>query len=226
MKQLKRLVILATIAAGLTVIPAVADAPVINIVSPTGTIFVSGAGAVVPIQLTVAHSPLSILTQFDVQVDGTSILPGGQVNPFTAGATPNKCTTDLINASAACSTNDLDLAAVTVNWTVPVVPKTYTVFAKSRHQNLDGTDTEEVIVQLLDIEYPAPPAVANAYINSLPSSLRRLFTSSVRGCVISQIAEAHAQLSKYGPKGGPYDVPLIQSDVRTFSVGCGGPVIP
>jgi hypothetical protein len=225
MKQLKRLV-LASIAAGLTVVPAVAEAPVINIVSPTGTIFVSGAGAVVPIQVTVAHSPLSILTQFDVQVDGASILPGGQVNPFTGGGTPNQCTSDLIAASAACSTNNLDLASVTVNWTVPEVPRTYTLFAKARHQNADGTDEEEVIVPLLDIEYPAPPAVANAYINSLSSSLRKLFSSGVRGCVISQIAEAHAQLSKYGPKGGPYDVPLIQSDVRAFSVGCGGPVIP
>lgn len=44
--------------------PASADAPTMTIVSPTGTIFVSGPGAVVPLTLTVAHNPLSVLTQF------------------------------------------------------------------------------------------------------------------------------------------------------------------
>jgi hypothetical protein len=196
-----------------------------TIVSPTGTIFVTGPGAVVPIMLTAQHDPLGVLTQFDVQVDGVSII-GGQVNPFTGGATPNLCTAALTAVSAACATNGLDQAAVTVNWTVQTVPSSYTLFVKSRHQSLDGTDEEEVLVQVLDIEYPAPPAVANAFINSQSSAIRKQFSSGIRGCVISQIAEGHAKLEAYGPKGGPYDVPHIQSDVKAFSCSCGGPTIP
>lgn len=205
--------------------PASADAPTMTIVSPTGTIFVSGPGAVVPLMLSVQHNPLSVLTQFDVQVDGASII-GGQVNPFTAGATANLCTAALTAVTAACATNNLDQAAVTVNWMVQSVPASYTLFIKSRHQSVTGTDEEEVLVQVLDIEYPAPPAVANAFINSQSSTIRKQFTSAVRGCVISQIAEAHAKLEAYGPKGGPYDVPHIQSDVRALSPSCGGPTLP
>jgi hypothetical protein len=175
--------------------------------------------------LTAQHDPLGVLTQFDVQVDGVSII-GGQVNPFTGGATPNLCTAALTAVSAACATNGLDQAAVTVNWTVQTVPSSYTLFVKSRHQSLDGTDEEEVLVQVLDIEYPAPPAVANAFINSQSSAIRKQFSSGIRGCVISQIAEGHAKLEAYGPKGGPYDVPHIQSDVKAFSGSCGGPTIP
>jgi hypothetical protein len=196
-----------------------------TVVSPAGTIFVSGPGAVVPIVVNAQHNPLSVLTQFDVQVDGTSII-GGQLNPFTGGATPNLCTAELLAVSAACATNGLDQAAVTVNWTVQTVPASYTIFVKSRHQSVTGSDVEDVLVQILDIEYPAPPAVANAFINSQSSAIRRQFSSAVRGCVIAQIAEGHAKQEAYGPKGGPYDVPHIQSDVKAFSSACGGPAIP
>jgi hypothetical protein len=216
------MVAIAAVALG---VPAKADAPTMTIVSPTGTIFVTGPGAVVPLMLTAQHNPLSVLTQFDVQVDGVSII-GGQLNPFTGGVTPNLCTAALSAVSTSCATNGLDQAAVTVNWTVQTVPSSYTLFVKSRHQSVTGTDEEEVLVQVLDVEYPAPPAVANAFINSQSSAIRKQFSSAVRGCVISQIAELHAKQEAYGPKGGPYDVPHIQSDVRAFSGSCGGPTIP
>ncbi len=227
MKDLRwlKFLVITMLATATLLTPASANAPTMTIVSPTGTIFVSGPGAVVPLGLTVEHNPLSVLTQFDVQVDGASII-GGQVNPFTGGGTPNLCTAALTAVSAACATNGLDKAAVTVNWTVQTVPSSYTLFIKSRHQNADGTDEEEVLVQVLDIEYPAPPAVANAFINGQSSAIRKQFTSGIRGCVISLIAEGHAKLEAYGPKGGPYDVPHIQSDVKAFSASCGGPTIP
>lgn len=201
---------------------ATADEPDMDIVSPTGTIFVAGPNSVVPIVMTVDHDSLSSLTQFDVQVDSASII-GGQLNPFT---NVNLCTSGLLAVSSACTTNGSNHADVTVPWTVTEVPKTYTIFIKARHQNVDGTDEEEVIVQLLDVEYPAPPAVANAYINSLPSATKKQFTSGARGCVISQIAEEHAKNNTYGPKGGPYDVSAIQADVQAFSYLCGGPYLP
>jgi hypothetical protein len=205
---------------------AMADAPEMNIVSPTGTIFVAGPGSVVPIVMTVDHAPLSVLTQFDVNVDASSII-GGQLNPFTGGVDPNQCTAELIAVSSVCTTNGSDHADVTVPWTVTEVPKTYTIFIKTRHQSVDGTDTEDVDVQFdFAVEYPAPPAVANAYINSLPAATKKKFTSGVRGCVNSLIAEGHAKFEEYGPKGGPYDVEMIQYDVRDFSVNfCGGPTI-
>jgi hypothetical protein len=81
-------------------------------------------------------------------------------------------------------------------------------------------------LQTIAIEYPAPPAIANAYINSLGAAIKKAFTAGARGCVISDIAQNHGQLEKYGPKPGPYNVAMVQQDVRIYSTGCGGPVIP
>jgi hypothetical protein len=209
---------LSVMVAGAALAPrvAMADAPTMTILSPTGTIFVSGSGSIVPIMMTVGHDQLKNLTQFDVKVDDVSLI-GGQLNPFTSGATPNQCTTDLIAVSAACSTNGSDLANVTVNWTVLEVPATYALFIKSRHTSVDGIDEEEVIVQLLDIQYPAPPAVANGYIKT---TYGKALGAKVRGCIISQIANKHAMLSSYGPKGGPYVVTDINNDVELFYGQC------
>jgi hypothetical protein len=76
---------------------------------------------------------------------------------------------------------------------------------------------EIVQVAQLSAEYPAPPAVANAYINSKP---RNWVTSTQRGCIIKVIAEQHGQYSAFGPKGGPYNVPLIQATVDSVASSC------
>lgn len=80
----------------------------------------------------------------------------------------------------------------------------------------EGTDEDAATFNLVAVEYPAPPATANAYVNSNYKSLG----VKKRGCVISQIANNHAQLSKYGPKGGPYDNPLVRSGVDSYIGTC------
>jgi len=84
-----------------------------------------------------------------------------------------------------------------------------------------------VVLEFLAVEFKAPPALANEYINSDPyySSM----SGKRRGCVISQVANNHAKESKYGPKGGDgaaypgvgYDLPAIRADVDAyFGSGC------
>jgi hypothetical protein len=77
---------------------------------------------------------------------------------------------------------------------------------------------------MLAVEYPAPPAVANAYINSDPTY--KAAPGKKRGCIISKVAEKHAKWSDdpyvgYGPKGGPYIEEAIEADVDYYmSNGC------
>lgn len=73
-------------------------------------------------------------------------------------------------------------------------------------------------VARLSAEYPAPPAVANAYINAGAGGLQ--LTGKQRGCVISKIAEQHGKFQYYGAKDGPYDTPLIHSAVGNFATVC------
>jgi hypothetical protein len=75
---------------------------------------------------------------------------------------------------------------------------------------------------MLAVEYPAPPAVANAYINSDPTY--KSAPGKKRGCIISKVAEKHAKWSDdpyygYGPKGGPYDEEAIMQDVDIYYAG-------
>lgn len=79
-----------------------------------------------------------------------------------------------------------------------------------------------VVLEFLAVEFKAPPALANEYLNSDPyySSL----SGKRRGCVISKIADHHAKESKYGPKGGDgvaypgvgYDLAAIRADVDLY----------
>ena len=78
-------------------------------------------------------------------------------------------------------------------------------------------DEVSVAYALMAVEFPAPPSVGNAYLNTLPKSS---VSAKKRGCVISMIAGNHAQLNKYGPKGGPYDESLIRSDAIGYLAGC------
>jgi hypothetical protein len=89
----------------------------------------------------------------------------------------------------------------------------------ARHQGAEGSDEETVLVGVVSASYPAPPAIANAYINStnLKSSAPK-----VRGCVLNQIAAKHANGQQYGAAPGPYNEAAIQADVVTFWPSCGG----
>ncbi len=110
-------------------------------------------------------------------------------------------------------------ASLTVPWTVGGVGD-YTIVLTATYRGETGVDTEVVTVAQLSAEFPAPPSVANAYINSGADGLK--LSGKQRGCVISKIAERHAKESPYyyGPKGGPYVEDLIKGDVRTFAGVC------
>jgi hypothetical protein len=72
----------------------------------------------------------------------------------------------------------------------------------------------------VEVEFKAPPAIANEYINDF----YRHLAPKNRGCVVSKIAQNHAKEVKYGPKGGDaelwpgtgYDVVLIKAHVDYY----------
>lgn len=79
-----------------------------------------------------------------------------------------------------------------------------------------------VLMELVGVEFKAPPAIANEFINNDP--WYSVLAPKRRGCVISKIAQNHAKISKYGPKGGDgteypgtgYDVEKIEFDVIDY----------
>ena len=190
---------------------AKADTPVITINSPTGTVFVSSFPYNTTIGLSIHHVSLKDLNVLEVTVDGNT-LTGVIGNPFDNS---NQCRSAAFVGGSTCNTSSDDDATVTVPWSVPG-PGTYSVGVRIRHQGNEGIDEEDVTFNLVAIEYPAPPAIANGYINSVYKKL----SATKRGCVISQIANNHAHDSKYGPKGGPYDSDLVKADVDTYLYSC------
>jgi hypothetical protein len=213
---------LMTLAAMLTLpVAAMANAPSINITSPTSgtTIFVPSFPANVPISFEVTHDFLQDVNVLNVLVNAASIFNNGGVDLGSPFDKDNLCTPSqmILPNISACSTNSSNIAYVTAPWSV-TGPGTYAVSVYARHKNEVGTDTEDADVQmtLINIEYPAPPAVANAYIKANYSKL----SSGVRGCIISKIADNHAKLSAYGPKGGPYNTGAIQADVEGYKSTC------
>jgi hypothetical protein len=88
-----------------------------------------------------------------------------------------------------------------------------------KYKGTEGSDTQTAtFVLLMGIEYPAPPAIANAFINT-NGSLKKA-SPTVRGCVINQIALLHGQTQKYNPPPGPYNNSLVQNEVLTFWPTC------
>ncbi len=199
---------------------AVADSPTVTIMSPAdGATIYTTFPAVVQITTQVVHDPLTSLNVFDVVVDNDSILPQDALgNPFPS----NVCSSSQMDAAhgvASCSTDQASTAWVATPWTV-YGPGTYSLTVVTKHRNLEGDDDVAVTLALLTVEHPAPPAVANAYLNATYD--KKALTSRVRGCVISMIAENHAKYSAYGPKGGPYDEGMIQGDASAYVEACGG----
>jgi hypothetical protein len=182
---------------------AFAHAPTVDIVSPTsGVHYVPGFPVSVPLTLRLEHRneqndncTMNAISNMKVtaQLGTDTAVTLYDANPTTGAG--NTCPTD-----------------ITFDWSV-AAPGSYTLLVTTRHGNDYGTDQEENIEFLmLAVEYPAPPAVANAYINANP--YYKSGSGKKRGCIISKIAEGHAKYEKYGDKGGPYDVYLIHSDVN------------
>lgn len=191
---------------------ALADQPTLTILEPTGTVYLASFPAVVPVSFRVNHTGIDEVNVLNVEVDGVSIIGEGVGNPFHGGTCEN---TNKNLAFNSCNVDSASQATVGLNWSVPV-PGSYSLTVSVKHRGLEGEDLEEVQFLTLNAEYPAPPAVANKYMNANPPKTK------VRGCVISAIAELHAKDSYYGPKGGPYNDALIRADVDEFRGVCGG----
>src|SRR5262245_51662874 len=193
---------------------AYADGPTLTINSPTGTVYVASFPTLQQLNVTLSHNQLKSLNVLDLAVNGSS-LTGTIGNPFDGA---NQCKYPNMSVTSSCTTNGLDQASITVPWTVSG-PGSSVVTASAKHQGEEGEVTETVTFALIAVEYPAPPAIANAYINQTYGGRG---AARVRGCVINQIATYHAQFERYGPKGGPYNNALIYSDVISFWRPCGG----
>jgi len=196
---------------------AFAAAPVVNITEPTSSDVVYSATFpfVQPIGFTLqatrrrqggveVAAEIKDIGVLDVQVDAVTIINSGDPigSPFT---TANACSASLTANSTSCAASDSKNAAVSVPWQVSA-PGQYTITVSARIQNAKGEDEEVVLVGMLNAEYPAPPAVANACIKANPSVLA---SKKQHGCVIAQIADQHAKYETFGPKGEPYDNALI-----------------
>jgi len=198
---------------------ACADEPILTVLQPTGIVYLPGFPAVVPVGFQVDHAEIKDLNVLKVEVDGTSILNVDSVgNPFKGPGNVNSCANILANGSfTSCNVNSASQATVGLDWTVGA-PGSYSLLVSVKHQGSTGEDVETVQFLTLTAEYPAPPAVANAYMNAVNPPKK----AKVRGCVISAIAELHAKDSAYGPKGGPYNEAVIRQDVDAFRPLCGG----
>jgi hypothetical protein len=76
----------------------------------------------------------------------------------------------------------------------------------------------KVDVDLVQVEYIAPPAIANRYIREEGIKLN----GRQRGCIISHIADQHAKLNAYSPdgnRGGPFRADWVEQDVETLRDG-------
>lgn len=195
--------------------PPINTPPTVNITSPTGTIYSGSFPYTQPVttQITMNAGELGDLTQFRVEIDGREI--SGNLNPYTNPG--NLCTTALTTNGNTCSFTSTTSGTIAVPWTVPAAGM-YTITVSAGYLNALGVNTEQVTVLNSNVEYPAPPSVANAYINS--TGYRTTLSGKQRGCVISKIAEKHAKLSGYGVKGGPYNISSIEFDVGSFAGSC------
>lgn len=207
---------------------AFAAAPTVQITEPTSAnvVYSDTFPFVQPISFTLGattrsqgggevDAQLKDLGVLDVQVDSVTIVNGGNPigNPFT---NTNACASILTTGGNSCTPSDAKNAAVSVPWQVGA-PGQYTITVSAKIQSAEGEDQEVVLVELLNAEYPAPPAVANAYIKANPSVLA---SKKQHGCVISMIADEHAKYLTFGPKGGPYDNDLVASYVIAFASSC------
>jgi hypothetical protein len=194
-----------------------AEAPAVAITGPSGTIYVPAFPYNTTIDMTIGHSNLNSISNMKVEVSGAASATIFDTKPFA----DQDCSAELIAASAHCATSGSPVATqaeVKLKWSVPVAGL-YTITVSTTHGNEHGTDSGAAtfVLQMVTVEYPAPPAVANGYLNTL----KPLPASTVRGCVISQIA-ANAQEGRYGDRPGPYNVELIHADVDYLLPGCTG----
>jgi hypothetical protein len=204
-------------------LPALAQstqiAPTITILSPTSTatLFSATFPFTQTVSFKIGHvETLAKVQVLDVSVNNVTIINGGQPlgNPFNVDGL---CVGTLTTAPNTCVNASTSEATVGVPWSIQA-PGTYSLLVSAKFRSAEGMDQETILVAQATVEYPAPPAVANAYINGDP--YLRALSGKKRGCVIAKVAEQHAQFSAYGPKGGPYAEDAIRAAALSFASAC------
>jgi hypothetical protein len=219
MKRLAALAATGWLATTAAFAQSTATPPTITILSPTSaaTLFSASFPFTQTVSFKVAHPEMLTKVQvLDVSVNNVTIINGGSPlgNPFGSSGL---CATALSTAPNTCVNASAYEATVGVPWTVPA-PGQYSLLVSARYKGAEGSDQETILVLQTSVEYPAPPAVANAYING--DAYLKTLSGKKRGCIIAKVAEQHAQYSAYGPKGGPYDEPAIRAATLSFSSAC------
>jgi hypothetical protein len=228
MMKNKRSGVIAAAALMALTIPVSAGAPTVTITSPTAaaTVYSATFPFTQSIAFTVHHDDvqgqprnISDVRNLEVLIDGVTIAGADVEEPWKKANAPgcNLKGDPFAAPYTGCVVEDDYTGKGTINWSVPA-PGTYAITVRVKHASETGEDVESVQFALLNAEFPAPPAVANAYINAN----LKAGSAKVRGCVIAKIAEKHAKESAYGPKGGPYNTSWIQDDVSSFWAQCGG----
>jgi hypothetical protein len=191
--------------------------PIVTITAPTGTVYSSSWPVSAPITVriqTPAGEEIGDVANVNVTVNAVATL-AANLNPwFHPG---NLCNPGALPVGVTCTSANADDGTITVPLSV-LIPGSYIIAASATYKGQDGSFSETVSFLTLSVEYPAPPAVANAYLNT--PALKPNLTGKQRGCIVSMIAERHAKLSAYGAKGGPYNEAMIQNDVSNFLSQC------
>jgi hypothetical protein len=221
---------------GLT-LPAYANAPTVTILSPTtgNTIYAVPANfpITVPVSFRVVHydaganpphTEKNMRDVSEVKVSVSQTAPGNVAyadiadldhlwqNGSTVGCNP----ANPANVTS-CGTTGNTQGDATVNWNISGFG-TYSVKVTAKHASDIGQDEETGIViaeEIVNVEWPAPPAIANAYINAN----YRGNSATQRGCIIKKITERD-HLRLYGERPGPYNNIAIQTDVELFRADC------
>jgi hypothetical protein len=217
---------------GLT-FPVYANAPTVTILSPTtgNTIFAGPTDfpLTVPVSFRVNHydaganPPATEKDMRDVGEVKVSIARTAPSNlayadiavldhPWKNGSSVG-CNPANPASVTSCGVTGNTQGNATVSWSATGFG-TYSVKVTAKHASTTGQDEETGIViaeEIVSVEWPAPPAIANAYINA---NYRRV-SATQRGCIIKKITERD-HLRLYGERPGPYNNTAIQTDVELF----------
>jgi hypothetical protein len=186
--------------------------------SPLVAITAPASGAVIEVSSFPAIVDVSVALEHANNVDSLNLFGAydatGTLFQLDKAFDNHACTAEAIQVTTECNVSPNSKADVSFEWTV-AAPGNHTLTVKGRHGNDEGSASILVTFIEVDIDNPAPPAIANKYIRDQGYRLTR----SVHGCVISAIAARHTD-EAYGPKGGPYNIPAIHDDVETAIEAC------
>ena len=218
-------------------LPAYASAPTVTILSPaTGnTIFAVPADfpITVPVSFRVTHydaganppaTEKNLRDVSEVKVSISQTAPGSVAyadiavldHPWQNGSSVG-CNPANPSAVTSCGVTGNTQGDATVSWSANGFG-TYSVKVTAQHASAVGQDEETGIViaeEVVNVEWPAPAAIANAYINA--NYTRTAATQ--RGCIVRKITERD-HLRLYNERPGPYNTIAIQTDVELFRANC------